>query len=401
MVFIIIFLNIGAASQIFCNLEGFSALCSKIPPGSQSHIPLSNGCYLQRPDTSDKKILSTSEKTTAKNKIQKQFLWVQDQMKREILAGTSLQNLNSKQKSWYDRISSLKVIAVDCEGNGSGGRYDASLHTVQICINDGMMSEAQLVRLLAHEAGHSIDGCVSQIPLYQRVGHLNSPARGAALDSNTTLALRQLNQTNYFVPDFKSKYSRPEDLEMMMPQWEARGLIKKMDQGISNHDFPFAPILSCLQRQGLIKAGSEQVRTGDDCRNSVVSETPADIWGARIAGSYLKLNPPVNDLERLASLSETSIRLMCSKRDGPKPLAPLDSDRWNRSKQATFRYINDRYRDEATYLADTNVQQALGCAPPVNQMNCMQQFDKSMKDFSRSGSTEDPSAPIVPVERVQ
>lgn len=376
--------NTALAAENYCTLEGLVTLCTQIPAGSQSHISVANGCYLQRPDTADKKILSESEKNKAKRRIKKQFSWVQEQMKKEILSGKSLQSLNQSQKSWYSRIANLKVISKDCDGNGLGGKYDATLHTVEICLNNGLMTEAQLVRLLAHEAGHSIDGCVSQFPLYQRVGHLNSSLPAPSPGSNSELAFRQLNQTDFFIADFKSKYSRPQDIEGMMSSWESRGLIKKIDSGISNDEFPFQAELSCLREQGYIKAGAERVKAGDDCRSGVVSETPSDLWGARIAGRYLKENSPQSDLEKLAILSDESIRLMCSERSGPKAPPPLDSPKWGRSKASSFRYLSDRYRDEVTVLSDRHVQEALGCRPLAEQKNCMQSFGASLSHFGRT-----------------
>lgn len=119
-----------------------------------------------------------------------------------------------------------------------------------------------------------------------------------------------------------------------------------------------------------------------------------------IAGLALKDSPPSSDLAKLGSLSQESIDLMCAPRKGTKPLRPLNDSSWENLLPAEGRYIDYRFRDEATFLTDPNIQRALGCEPSPRMGTCMAQFPKAMTDWgSRLPEASVPRAAPVPAVR--
>lgn len=343
----------ASATERSCDLADFAPLCSSLPDGKDVPFP---------------KSLTDAQ---AEAKVKKTFAWVKEQMKKEILAGASAPQ-NPVQRSWYQRIETLEMDLNKCGPGTPMGRYSSVSHRIQICPEVGRESDGRLIWLLAHEAAHAIDGCSGQRPLYKRNSDLPKLV-GPKLGRDTNMAIGEVNGSQYFVEDFRSFLSRPEDISSNLEEWEAKGIITRLDGGISANEFPLAPVLNCLAQEKFITEDAAVVRAGVACRQGSVSETPSDIWAARIAGLYLKKNPLKDDYERLTSLSRNGVKLLCGKQNR----FSIDSPRWNNSKDD--RYINDRWRDTATFLSDPDVQAALGCKPLADRGKCMQKFSPAMK----------------------
>lgn len=368
-----------------CSLTDFAELCSEVPASDDAFVDLPGGLQMLNPNgTKSPKLLSSEQKQRAAQRLRERFEWVKNQMLQQVSGGRPMSQLDSVKLEFFKRIQTLELLVDEnCPSEESlGGSYVRTKHKISICLHNGLASDAQLTWLLGHEAGHSVDGCSIQCEHYHRKQPI--PAIAEAQGPDTNRAITDMNTSNYFSAGFSSILARPEEISSRLSTWESQGLIERTLEGISPAHYPLTPALSCLAKEKFITPESGQVKEGDACnRGGVVSETSSDMWGAKMAGLYLKQKPPQTKLEKLASLSKEAVELMCKNRTGPKPLPALDSPIWDKQRPSDSRYIIDRDRDEATLLADQNMQKALGCSPQPNRQTCMSHFDQA---FSGDGA---------------
>jgi hypothetical protein len=377
----------GSGSRPACHLEGLQALCASLPQTDRPYIELPRGRQLLNPNRKDRyapdEPMTEEQKSLSKARVDERFVWAREQMIRQILAGRSESEAGEQQRAWIARLRNLVLKFKDCEHQaGGGGRYNTHDHTVEICYRSGLSSDAQLSWLLAHEAGHAIDGCSCQNHHYARTGPLPSPA-GMRMSAAARSVFDNVRRAPHFTFDLTGDPGARE-LQTRLRDWEQRGLVRRIDSGMSAREFPLTPVMACLRNEGFITPEAVEIQDGESCSQSgSASETPSDMWGAKIAGLFMAQNPPRSDLERLASLSNDSVMLMCSNRRGPKPVAQLNAPTWSQVRPSPGRYINERDRDEATLLSDENMQRALGCAPLPDRGRCMRHFESSLQQWGQ------------------
>ncbi|MCO5113020.1 MAG: hypothetical protein M9899_02475 [Bdellovibrionaceae bacterium] len=384
---IIFVANPSGASEgaMTCSLPDFAKLCSEVPDSNEAFVDLPGGLIMANPNsTKPPKPLTPEQKQKATQRLRERFVWVKNQMIQQASGGRPVGQLDSVKAEFVKRLQTLELLIDDnCRSSDAlGGRYVSTKHKVSICLHNGLTSDSQLTWILGHEAGHSVDGCKIQCEHYHRKQPI--PTIAGAQGQDTNYAIGEMNTSNYFSAGFSSILSKPEEISSRLSTWESQGLIERTLEGVPPAHYPLTPALSCLAKEKFITAESGKVKEGEECnRGGVVSETSSDMWGAKMAGLYLKQKPPQTKLEKLASLSKEAVELMCKKRTGPKPLPALDSPLWENQRPSDSRYIIDRDRDEATLLADQNMQKALGCSPQPNRQTCMSHFDQA---FSGGGT---------------
>lgn len=391
-----------AQSERTCDLQSFQALCAQIPASRDLFISLPDGGRIRNPRfvSADTGATSAALAAQGRSRLEEKFAWVKQKMIEDLLAGRSRQMLTPDQKMFVSRIESLKLLIKDegCSASPSG-RYSAPTHEVQVCPEMGLQSDAQVTWLLAHEMGHAIDGCNCQHGRAARHRPLTA-GPGRRISASNQMVLDEINRGSSFLLDPRDVSA---DLMRIVERAKATGGVTVLDQGMDPSRHPLNPILSCLVRKNILAHGLDVPPRGAGCREKgSFSETPSDLWGARIAGLALKERPPTTDLGRLGSLSQESIDLMCAPRSGAKAPPALMSSTWDQRLPTEGRYIDSRFRDEATFLTDPNVQAALGCKPSPRMGSCMAAFPQAMRDWGSSGaagSATAPSAPAAPGAR--
>jgi hypothetical protein len=185
-----------------CSLEGLQNLCASLPSADQPWIQLPNGRWMQNPKygkvgeggkfdpTVPPPPITAAQTANSRRTIQSQFEVVKGQFLAEIRSGSTDDNLSSAQKQWLGIIKNIKleITPKKCSGGKdlSGGQFDAVRQTLEVCENAGLESMGRLTWLLAHEMGHSVDGCNIQADYYRRNGHLPLPS-GTRLSQATNM----------------------------------------------------------------------------------------------------------------------------------------------------------------------------------------------------------------------
>ena len=381
----IIFLPAVFAQQTPCSLEGLKSLCSQIPRTSQPYIELSDGRLMVNPYRANDAVppFSAQQLKQGQENIEKHFV----QVKKEYVAylkelmGNDLNNrvLNNIVKR-IESIS-LSITNSQCRSSLSGaGRYSTVDHSIELCPYSGFMPKTQMVRLIAHELSHSIDICNMQSNLYQIIGTLPTPPGSSRF------------QDNIFYPRLiNSKYTSRSSFEA---EPFLKELFPLLDLGVQSgsarlaagallvQDFPLKSVMNCMVENNLVASSAATPRAGPSCRGGTLSETPSDIWAAKITGRVLSSTSLAQPEEKLAVLSDTTVDLLCRPRRN-KETGALIVSLPTRGLPVTGRYINDRYRDELTLLSDPQIQRAIGCRPVKVYKNCI----SSMDDYVRRDLT--------------
>lgn len=382
-----------------CSLQGFQELCAQIPQTDDAFIRLPDGSRFRNPHQlrAPSPALSAAETRTSRERLEKKFAWVKQKMIAEIRAGRADAEMNTDQKMFISRLQDLRLNmkSVGCAASPSG-QYVAQTNEIAICPQMGLQSDAQLTWLLAHEAGHAIDGCNCQHARMRRHHPLSATARNPVSVSSRPV-FSEINRGTSFLA---GPPNVPADVMKVVNDAEKSGGVTRLDAGMNPANHPLNRIMSCMVEKKILAPGHEMPPQGIACRETgSFSETPSDIWGARITGLMLQEKPPTSDLGKLASLSQESIDLMCAPRTGPKPRRALNDAGWDSSLPASGRYIEERFRDEATFLADPNIQWALGCERNPRMGSCMAEFPDAMRDWGRQ-ATGAPASQASPEDGV-
>lgn len=381
-----------------CTLEALQSLCSALPEPSGTYVDTPSGRFVHPERRLDPSApLKTEDTLRAESRVQERFRWVIERMVEEVKAGRAESELGEDQRDWIRRIQTLNlsVSEAHCSGRsaGGGGRYNTFAHAIEICSLNGLSHDAQLTWLIAHEAGHALDACGCQMNHYERVAGRDLPVgRGARLSPQGQNIHHALSQARHFTFDTTDTVTAAPEMEALLARWEREGRVRRLGSGIRPETHPLRPMMDCLVRNGIVTEDAARFRAGNDCRAGTGSETPSDLWGTRLAGVFMKERgtPARTPQERLAMLSQDSINLMCAKREGPKPLTGLNPSLWSQVFPTDGRYISERYRDEAVFLADPNIQQAIGCRPVHRYGQCPAGFERAMRGW---GGGAAPSAP--------
>jgi hypothetical protein len=388
------------ASAMECSLNGFAALCAKIPASTESFITLPSGRKMLNPRRLEKNPVlkgTASQQRAADVFIHEKFEWVRNQIILQITQGLPEDRLKPVQKSFLARIRSVKVSVQTGICKAHSDRYDSGKNEVSICYTNALMSDAQLIGLLAHEMTHSIDGCLAQCNQYRRIGPINVPSTVVLRQEDKNILSAYQSSSSFVFDQGALDGGASDPLVAALGDWEKKGLVTVESAAIAPGEHPFASALTCMVQQNLVTPNISTIGEGEACREGTNSETPSDMWGGLIAGKYLQEHPLTSDLEKIASLADRDIDLMCAPRRGPKPLRALNDPALLRRLPTNSRYFDDRFRTEALFLSNTNVQKAFGCDPIPKYNKCANQFEQTLHNWGNSNTT--PPADSTDVEQ--
>lgn len=292
----------------------------------------------------------------AKNKkrIEKLFQYTQEQMIVLIKNGRSDAQLSPEQKSMIKKIETLKYVHSSDNRNVSDGIckdpdqafYIPLNHYITACENTQSLPDSQLVLVLAHEMGHSIDPCVSKSALHQiNQGNLDHvlTQQQASKDDNASEESKRLSEWLNYFKKVDSAYINGLNDQSLDSSTEKTliemGVITKAANPIPESKYPFESVRSCLinhenfddisdsdieaeisymksymKRVGkpLAKKDELQVEAhykknkscaGTGLKKTELNEAMCDFHGSFVQAKYLNDFPPKNEVDAFAAMS--------------------------------------------------------------------------------------------------
>ncbi len=271
-----------------------------------------------------------------------------------IKNGRSDSQLSAEQKSLIKKIETVQYInprdpraesTGEC-AKGGAAYYFPPTHSVTFCEGIYDLPDSQVVQILSHEMGHSIDPCVSQNFLHEvNTEKLEQLLRqDAAPNENrdseavhlTNEIVKKLKQTN------RKYINEYNDLTLDPPVEKAlteSGVITRISNGVTEKNYPFNSVRACLikeenidditsadidaeinylrsykkrtgtlfnkeEEQG-IRAAKNRLKTcaGTNLKISEVNEAMCDFFGSFAQAEYLNDYPPKNETDAFASMS--------------------------------------------------------------------------------------------------
>ncbi len=301
----------------------------------------------QRPTT---QILSQQTFNKGTQRIEKLQKYSQEKIVTLIKNGRSDSQLSAEQKSFIKKVETVQYISPrdhraeklgEC-ADGGAAYYDPRTHSLTVCESIYELPDSQIVLILSHELGHSIDPCVSQNYLHeinsekleQMMNQQQTPEEGKESELTTYVKALAKLSTSY-VNVFNEQSIDPS----MEKELVEAGVMKRVDNGVSEKNYPFNSIRSCLIKEeniddisdGDIEAEinylkSYKKRTGNplsekeeqeervaknklktcagsNLKKSEVNEAMCDYFGSFAQAQYLNDNPPKNETDAFASMS--------------------------------------------------------------------------------------------------
>ena len=285
-----------------------------------------------------------------KERIEKAVEYAREAMQQDLLRGRRPEELSVEEKGYLAKIRTVRLEPLDisrnspaCTARTSPAWYVPNQHAIVICPDMYKTPMADLIFVLGHEIGHSIDPCNGRCHLlavnHAKLGDQMPPEIRTEIESN-----RELKQVvdllkNSGGPFSVLRYREATDGDRVEKRLLELGLIQIEGQRVKNDEGdPNRKMWQCLlstaqvrpaddrqlaamadEVERLLRVNNERIKDPSELRKNLllrlqenrhclttpigpsqISEAASDAHGARVLGRWLKENPPKTDEDRLA-----------------------------------------------------------------------------------------------------
>ncbi|MGZ3773147.1 MAG: hypothetical protein ACXVCY_06220 [Pseudobdellovibrionaceae bacterium] len=199
--------------------------------------------------------LYLNQSNKKKNRIKELFKYSQETLIEIIRRGKKDSQLTAEEKILIEKINTIELTDLNDPTNTNPSRcpkeiknayYSPLNHTINICPNIIMSSDASLVSAISHELAHSIDSCTAQMPLLQidsekLKAFLANPSLTPEDKKNVSDTLS--GNTKYSNIDLSLLINNPA----IQRQLVSSGVVKEIQPGISIKKHPFAKEYNCFK----------------------------------------------------------------------------------------------------------------------------------------------------------
>jgi len=259
--------------------------------------------------------------------------------------------------------SSDKVVKnSQCLGVVPNAFYDTETHSMNICPTSLNLPDSQLLLIIAHEAAHTVDPCISQFGIYG-VDEQNLKA----VEKSVPDSLR--NEFRLTSDNIRgTKQTTLEDGPIVDLLLES-GSLKTISPSRTSDNYLFKDIYSCLKssKGGGFRAPSSEEIELEGQRDGIVADYPmcanhgnnmneafSDWMASQVVGDFLKDKNLASD-EKLRNVSYFAAQA-CLEKD---PNYKIDSH-----------HPPSQMRLEQIVLRNPSTRAALGCLPDTTQAQC-------------------------------
>jgi hypothetical protein len=386
------------------------------------------GTRLQTKDAADPKKMGISKKRIA------DVAKLVDQAKTSligfILKGRSESALNPAELGALKRVRSVQFVGLghpsfaedfDCEGKDPDASYDAETHSLTICPETYNYPDANIIQIIGHEIGHSVDPCATQFNLYnvdnKKLAAYIKDTPLADTDSHWALDLLKDKASEGYV---SSQFARHLKDAGFLNKLEKAGVLSRQADGTPDKDYFLGPMVACLTGEAGIHGDSEDTaQTAKDeqaflhdnnvdsaplsakfptrnphCNDidaahpSQVCEAVADSFGANALADYLKTHPPKAVLDCIAPFADFYQELCRTpakrESDTIKDLTEEDPDDFQPDSFDDFagrvaaahgssedEHPTDKHRLSRIFLSSAKLCESYGCSVAPGQ-DCSQ-----------------------------
>ncbi len=222
---------------------------------------------------------------------------------RSISKGRDVAKLSEFEKNLIGRLETIKLRHGDdpkvntnahCKNNSRNGFYSLD-HTINICPMYYAASQAELVSLMGHELGHSIDPCRATLNVYKsKEEYLVADELPLLTGAIHIRGMDRKDHPLYTVDECLVKKMgireiTADDIEL------AANVEARYDQlalGFDNKTLK-------ARRRSIAKEMQEKaVCEGTGLMRSQINESMSDVFGSIALEAYLQKNPPQTDIDK-------------------------------------------------------------------------------------------------------
>ena len=358
------------------------------------------------------------------SRVEALFSKVQQLVVEEIRAGRLDSDLSEAEKVAIRRVQTTKIfdprhlsaahlIQTRCnQAMGQNAAYMHNYHAIVVCPGVARMSDEALMEVLGHELAHPIAPCASQFGIYEvneeavqslrKSAPLHIPFKKSTDKERATLfdmISASKKPSNFILGSFLLRVP----IEIVR-EFQEKGLIKIVTQGIDAKAYPFSKLSRCLSESSGIRTDTEkeiieyvdqvvrerQKMMGDaynaeSDRSAMtkslttysgcfspngdpqVEEAFPNWMGVRVLGRAMKAKGSAYSADQLHRAIGWKIGLVCKAREMASRVENASSQAATAAEaKKTVERAEDAHPYEKTHLenfilADPNVRTALGC----------------------------------------
>lgn len=292
--------------------------------------------------------VQTDIRNKKKDRIKELFLYSQEQVIATIRRGKRDSELTKEEKTLIAKVQSIELTDPDspevagspsCSGGVPNAFYLRESHTLNVCPNQVLKSDGDIIFAVTHEIGHSIDPCGARMPLWEvdqeKLKRVMVDASLSEEDKSTLKRIFPL-KTKMSNSDLNLNFSNQKILDKLIQS----GAIKKVQDGVGTAKYPFKKEYGCLVENEFFRETSvkdiatfknyfkRDLKTNPDYKGlpqksldryftaldkypqclrtlalaSQMKETMADMFGSVVAEKYILENPFKSEDEKVAAI---------------------------------------------------------------------------------------------------
>lgn len=243
--------------------------------------------------------------------VQSIFSEVKENLVKTILRGRHDSDLTPAERSLVQRVQTVALKNPDglidraC-GNDLNAFYNPESHSISLCKAYYDQPESQIVMMLGHEIGHSLDPCGSSRPLYTSVDGSGYTAAVTKWSRKGKVFAQEIPSGSHPLRQMK---------ECIISKQQVRVVGKEEQKVAAEMDALYVKYQLHMSDADYQKYKKNAVRESVDqgeCANSnylntEVNEAMADVYGFVALEAHLRSKPPGSKLDSIAAVPFISI----------------------------------------------------------------------------------------------
>ncbi len=248
-------------------------------------------------------------------RVERLFELAKESLIRKISQGKASHELSGEQKSLIKRIETVKLNHGNdekvynestCVNSFLNAFYRPLGHSINICPSYYSQPDSQIISVIGHEIGHSLDPCYSSkalvIPTQSNAKDPSGYRMVSSVKSGDTAIAQSMTRSAHplYVVEkcliSKIKIRQAEDVDVRLAaQLKAR--YEQLDKNLNYED------RKSLEQNFYSQINEDKLCLGSGLLSPEINEAMSDVYGKIVLNDYLVTHPIKNQHDRIAAIA--------------------------------------------------------------------------------------------------